>query len=93
MMTGLPRRIFVAASSLMAICGRQSSAADVSTSSADGEFDRSVVAGEAGGRWLWIVLRPASALLLLREDWILRDVSHLGPQLVELPFGGPRPTW
>ncbi len=66
---------------------------DVSTSSADGEFDRSVVAGEAAGRWLWIVLRPASALLLLRDDWILRDVSHLGPQLVELPFGGPRPTW
>jgi hypothetical protein len=66
---------------------------DVSTSSADGEFDRSVVAGEAGGRWLWLVLRPASALLLLRDDWILRDVSHLGPQLVELSFGGPRPTW
>lgn len=66
---------------------------DVSTSSADGEFDRSVVAGEAGGRWLWIVLRPASALLLLGDDWILRDVSRLGPQLVELPFGGPRPTW
>jgi len=66
---------------------------DVSTSGADGEFDRSVVAGEAAGRWLWIVLRPASALLLLRDDWILRDVSHLGPQLVELPFGGPRPSW
>lgn len=66
---------------------------DVSTSSADGEFDRSVVAGEAGGRWLWLVLRPASALLLLRDDWILRDISRLGPQLVEVPFGGPRPTW
>ena len=52
---------------------------DISTSSADGEFDRSVVAGEASGRWLWIVLRPASALLLLRDDWILRDVSGLGP--------------
>jgi hypothetical protein len=66
---------------------------DVSTSSADGEFDRSVLAGEAAGRWLWIVLRPASALLLLRDDWILRDVSDVGPQLLEIPFGGHRPVW
>jgi hypothetical protein len=66
---------------------------DVSTSASDGEFDRSVVAGEAAGRWLWIVLRPASALLLLRDDWILRDVSNVGPQLVELPFGAHRPSW
>lgn len=66
---------------------------DISTSSADGEFDRSVLAGEAGGRWLWIVLRPASALLLFRDDWILRDVSGAGPQLVELPFGVHRPGW
>lgn len=66
---------------------------DVSTSRSDGEFDRSVLAGEAGGRWLWVVLRPASALLLLRDDWILRDVSTVGPQLLEVPFGGPRPSW
>ena len=66
---------------------------DVSTSSSDGEWDRSVLAGEAAGRWLWIVLRPASALLLFRDDWILRDVSGVGPQLLELPFGGHRPGW
>lgn len=65
----------------------------VSTSVGLGEWDRSVVAGEAEGRWLWIVMRPASAMLLLREDWILRDVSGLGPPLVELPFAGPRPPW
>jgi hypothetical protein len=65
----------------------------VSTSHSDGEWDRSVVAGEASGRWLWLVLRPASAILLLRDDWILRDVSGLGPPLVELPFGGPAPAW
>jgi hypothetical protein len=65
----------------------------VSTASDSGEWDRSVVAGEAGGRWLWLVLRPASAVLLLRDDWILRDVSGLGPPLVELPFGGPAPAW
>ncbi|MGB0100142.1 MAG: DUF6758 family protein [Nocardioides sp.] len=66
---------------------------DVSTSMSDSEIDRSVLAGEAAGRWLWIVLRPASALLLLQADWILRDVSRMGPQLVELPFGGHRAGW
>jgi hypothetical protein len=65
----------------------------VSTSASTGEWDRSVVAGEARGRWLWLVLRPASAMLLLRDDWILRDVSGAGPELVELPFGGPAPLW
>ncbi|UMG91723.1 hypothetical protein [Nocardioides sp. TF02-7] len=45
------------------------------------------------GRWLWLVLRPASAVLLLRDEWILRDVSASGPQLVALPFGGPAPPW
>jgi hypothetical protein len=65
----------------------------ISVSAATGEWDRSVVAGEAAGRWLWLVLRPASAILLLRDDWILRDVSTVGPQLVEMPFGGPAPPW
>lgn len=65
----------------------------VSTSSSTQEFDRSVLAGEAGGRWLWIVLRPAAAVLLFRDDWLLRDVSHLGPPLLEMPFGGPKPGW
>ena len=61
--------------------------------SARAEWDRSVFAGEADGRWLWLVLRPASAMLLLRDDWILRDVSAVGPPLVEMPFGGPPPPW
>lgn len=66
----------------------------VSTVSADDrDLDRSVVAGEALGRWLWIVMRPASAMLLLRDEWILRDVSGIGPPLVEMPFGGPAPAW
>ncbi|TNM37784.1 hypothetical protein FHP29_17285 [Nocardioides albidus] len=65
----------------------------VSVSTSPGEWDRSVLAGEAGGRWLWLVLRPASAILLLRDDWILRDISATGPQLVALPFGGAAPSW
>jgi len=65
----------------------------VSTAGSDVELDRAVLAGEYDGRWLWVVLRPASAMLLLRDEWMLRDVSGLGPALVELPFGGPRPGW
>jgi len=65
----------------------------VSTSAEGGEWDRSVVAGEAHGRWLWLVLRPASAMLLLADEWILGDVSDLGPQLLEVPFGGHPPAW
>ena len=65
----------------------------VSTATSRHELDRSVLAGEAGGRWLWVVLRPASAMLLLRDEWILRDVSGLGPPLVEMPFGGTSPAW
>lgn len=65
----------------------------VSTSAADPDFDRSVVVGEAHGRWLWLVLRPASAVLLLAEDPLLRDVAGDGPALVELEFGGPAPGW
>jgi hypothetical protein len=68
----------------------------VSTVTANGddrELDRSVVAGEADGRWLWVILQPASAILLLRDEWILRDVSGIGPPLVEMPFGGPSPPW
>ena len=69
------------------------SVSTVSARGDDRELDRSVVAGEADGRWLWVVLRPASAILLLRDEWILRDVSGIGPPLVEMPFGGPSPSW
>jgi hypothetical protein len=65
----------------------------VTISDSEHELDRSVFAGEARGCWLWVVLRPASAMLLLRDEWILRDVSGLGLPLVETPFGGPAPAW
>ena len=61
--------------------------------SAAADLDRSVLVGESGGRWLWLVLRPASAMLMLREDWILQDAAELGPLLVEVAFGGARPPW
>lgn len=65
----------------------------VSTSGAGGEFDRAVLVGEAAGRWLWLVLHPASAMLLLRDDWILRDASGAGAVLIEMTFGGTPPRW
>jgi hypothetical protein len=65
----------------------------VLTSDADNSFDRSVFAGEAGGRWLWVVLRPPSAALLLKDEWTLMDLADLGPELIDLPFGGTPPSW
>jgi hypothetical protein len=60
----------------------------------EGELlEKAVFAGEADGRWLWLVVRPASAALLLREDWLLADVTGFGPEALEMPFSGPRPTW
>jgi hypothetical protein len=64
----------------------------VTTSEADREFDRSVFAGEALGRWLWIVLRPASAALMLNDEWAMADLADLGPELMALPFGGNPPA-
>ena len=54
---------------------------------------RAVFAGEADGRWLWLVMRPASAALLLHDDWLLADVTGFGPEALEMPFGGRRPLW
>lgn len=65
----------------------------ISTSDADTSFDRMVFVGEAQGRWLWVVLRPASAALLLAELGSLTDVSRLGPTLVDLPFNDTPPAW
>jgi hypothetical protein len=60
----------------------------------DGEaLDRAVLAGEAAGRWLWVVVRPASALLLLRHVGPLTDLSGLGPPLVDTPFGAVPRSW
>jgi hypothetical protein len=32
-------------------------------------------------------------MLLLRDDWILRDAGDTGPAMLDLPFGGTPPTW
>lgn len=56
-------------------------------------LEKSVFAGEADGRWLWLVVRPASAALLLRDEWLFADVTDFGPAAVEMPFGGPSAHW
>ena len=65
----------------------------VSTDAGPAALERTVLAGEARGRWLWLVLRPGSAALLLHEMGPLQDLSELGPELVALPFGRVPRTW
>lgn len=65
----------------------------VSTDDGRATLDRAVLAGEAMGRWLWLVLRPASAALSLNELGPLHNISELGPQLVTLPFGRVPRAW
>ena len=65
----------------------------VGTVTSESVLDRSVLVGEAGGRWLWLVVRPAPAALLLHPKWLLHDVSGLGPALVDLPFGEAPRAW
>jgi Family of unknown function (DUF6758) len=51
---------------------------------------RAVFAGEVKARWLWAVLWPDTAGLLLLEPITLRDLRDPGQELV-LPFGAPCP--
>jgi hypothetical protein len=46
--------------------------------------DRAAFVGEAWGMWLWAVLWPASAGLLLLEDLNLADVRRAGPAAYEM---------
>lgn len=52
-----------------------------------------VLLGEVQGRWLWVVVRPATAVLLLTQWRQLKDVSSDGPSLLDLEFGGIEPRW
>jgi hypothetical protein len=49
--------------------------------------DRAVFAGEASGLWLWAVLWPASAGVLVYDDIALTDVRGAGPETGLLPVG------
>lgn len=49
--------------------------------------DRAVYAGEAGGRWLWLILHPESAGTLMMERLSLADVRALGHEVELLAYG------
>lgn len=58
----------------------------------DSPADRAVYVGQWGGRWLWAVLRPQSAGILLLEDLPVTDLRSLGHEADLLPYGTP-PPW
>ena len=56
--------------------------------------DRVAFAGEALGVWLWAVLWPPAAELVLLEHVELHDLRHLPQEahhLIDLPVGAPSP--
>ena len=52
--------------------------------------DAAVYVGEAKGQWLWSILWPANAGVLLLEDVHLRDLRS-DPVLPDLPYGALSP--
>jgi hypothetical protein len=52
--------------------------------------DRAAFAGEIMGNWLWLILWPDTAGVLLVEPLELRDLRDPGQEL-DLPFGAPSP--
>lgn len=57
----------------------------------DAADDRAVYAGEAAGRWLWIILHPAEAGAVVVQPLSLVDARTLGAELAVLPLGGLSP--
>jgi len=56
-------------------------------------FATTAFAGEADGRWLWVIVRPASAALLMRDDWLLTDIAGIAQDALGMPFGEERASW
>jgi hypothetical protein len=54
--------------------------------------DRAAYVGQWRGQWLWAILRPQSAGVLLLEDLQLADLRSLGHEADLLPYGTP-PAW
>jgi len=53
--------------------------------------DRAAYAGEAAGRWLWLIFHPGTAGTLLVENLELADARVLGPEVRQLSFGALTP--
>jgi hypothetical protein len=52
--------------------------------------ERAVFAGEVHASWLWLLLWPDTAGVLLLDQLTLRDLRD-GDQELDLPFGAPSP--
>jgi hypothetical protein len=48
---------------------------------------RAVYAGEADGRWLWLILYPETAGALMIEPLAIEDLRDLGHEVDVMPFG------
>ena len=55
--------------------------------SVDGVEDRAVYAGEAAGRWLWVIVHPADAGAIVVQPLLLVDARSLGAELGLVPIG------
>lgn len=53
----------------------------------EGCTDRAVYAGEATGRWLWVVVHPAESGAIVVSPVSLVDARHLGAELAVVPLG------
>jgi hypothetical protein len=49
--------------------------------------DRAVYAGEAAGRWLWVILHPSEASAMVVSPPPLVDARGLGAEIALLPLG------
>jgi hypothetical protein len=58
--------------------------------SVDAPDDRAAYVGEALGFWLWAVLWPDTAGLVVQDHFALVDLRDAGHAL-DLPFGAPSP--
>ena len=52
-------------------------------------LDRVAFVGEAGGVWLWAVLWPPAAELVLLEHVELQDLRHTAEEGLRMPHGAP----
>jgi len=53
----------------------------------EGASDRAVYAGEAAGRWLWVVVHPIESGAIMVQPIQLVDARELGAELTVLPVG------
>ncbi len=61
------------------------------STASDGTTTPEALVGEAKGVWLYAVLWPPAAELVLLEHVVLHDLRDDAHTAIELPFGAPSP--